>query len=182
MKILHINACVRENSRTKRLAQEILKDKSGDIVEIELEKLNLKPLNQERLKKRDTLIANGKLDDEMFDFAREFAQADEIVISAPFWDLSFPSLLKIYMENVSVSGITFRYDNGRPVGLCKAKSLTYVTTSGGKIFEDFGYSYVKSLATNFYGIKDVVSYRVENTDVKCLNCEEVLNEEISIVK
>lgn len=182
MSILFINACVRGNSRTHVLASKIVKDKGKKVEEIVLEKLNLKPLDKKRLEKRDFLIQNGKFNDDFFQLANQFKNAEEIVIAAPFWDLGFPSLLKIYLENVTVSGITFSYDNGRPVGLCKAKKLTYITTSGGKIFQDFGYSYVKALALNFYGIKDVECYRVENLDVKCVQAKDVLNEDIILIK
>lgn len=45
----------------------------------------------------------------MFKYAHEFANADLIVIAAPFWDLSIPALLKVYIENIAVDGITFEY-------------------------------------------------------------------------
>jgi len=38
----------------------------------------------------DALIAAGSFDDPMFALARQFAAADEVVIAAPLWDLSFP--------------------------------------------------------------------------------------------
>ena len=41
--------------------------------------------------------------------------ADTIVIAAPFWDFSFPAALKIYIENIYVTGIVSRYgSDGRP--------------------------------------------------------------------
>lgn len=178
MKVLYIDGCVREDSRTKIIAQKYLDGLKGEVEVVCLESINMQPLNGERLCKRDYLIEKGDFSNDIFNLANQFAIADEIVISAPFWDLSFPSLLKIYLENITVSGITFYYDNGRPIGLCKAKKLTYITTSGGPIFEDFGYSYVKALAKNFYGIKQTKCYRAENLDVKCVTKEYVLNEKI----
>ena len=119
----------------------------------------------------------------MFYYAKQFAEADEIVIAAPFWDLSFPAMLKIYMEQITVSGITFEYINGRPSGLCKANRLTYITTSGGPIFADFGYEYIKALAKNFYGISETKAYRAMNLDVKMIAAEDVLTKaEISVVE
>ena len=150
--ILFVNACVRKESRTLVLAKDILSKMQGEITEIDLAKENLVPLNRTVLEERERLLASGEMDAQTFKYAKQFANADEIVIAAPFWDLSFPSILKIYMEQVTVAGITFEYKNGIPSGLCKAKRLVYVTTSGGEIFCDFGYSYIKTLATNFYGI------------------------------
>ena len=91
--------------------------------------------------------------------------------------------MKIYLEQITVSGITFEYIDGRPCGLCKAKSLTYVTTSGGPIFDDFGYTYVKSLAQKFYGIEKTEAVRAMNLDVEMISPEEVLEKaEISVIE
>lgn len=66
----------------------------------------------------------------MFDIGKDFAEADEIVIGAPYWDLSFPAALKIYIEHAAVMGVTFHYtEEGRCEGLCRAKHLTYITTA-----------------------------------------------------
>ncbi len=183
MPILFINACVRENSRTLVLAKNILSKMSGEVTEVNLNQENIVPLNRELLEKRENLISNKNMDDPMFYYAKQFAEADEILIAAPFWDLSFPGILKAYMEQITVSGITFEYVSGRPHGLCKAKSLKYVTTSGGPIFADFGYEYIKALAKNFYGISETKAYRAMNLDVNMIAAEDVLTKaEISEIE
>lgn len=180
-KILFINACVREKSRTLALAREIMKSQGGEVTEVKLEAENIRPLDGELLAKREELIARGEWDAPMFRRAREFSEADDIIIAAPFWDLGFPSLLKIYLEAVTIPGIAFKYTKGVPSGLCRAKSLKYVTTSGGRIFQDFGYSYVKALAEGFYGIEDISCYCVQNLDAECVPTEELL-ERLTIIK
>ena len=183
MSILFINACVRENSRTLVLAKNILSKMSGEVTEVNLNQENIVPLNRELLEKRENLISNKNMDDPMFYYAKQFAEADEILIAAPYWDLSFPGILKAYMEQITVSGITFEYLSGRPHGLCKAKSLKYVTTSGGPIFADFGYEYIKALAKNFYGISETKAYRAMNLDVDMIAAEDVLTKaEISVIE
>ena len=183
MSILFINACVRENSRTLVLAKSVMKDMVGEITEVKLNLEDIEPLNGELLKKRESLIHAGRYEDPIFHYAKQFAMADEIIIAAPFWDLSFPAKLKIYFELITVSGLTFKYINGRPEGLCKAKSLTYVTTSGGPIFADFGYTYVKTLARDFYGINKTKAYRATNLDVDMISAEDVLTKAtISVVE
>ena len=52
-KILFINACVRERSRTLSLAQYILDKLNGGICEINLEQENLKPIDGNVLEKRE---------------------------------------------------------------------------------------------------------------------------------
>lgn len=174
MKILFINACVRDESRTLFYAREYLKNLSGDITELNLQEEKISPLDNELLKKRDRLIAENKLSDDMLKYARQFAEADEIIIAAPYWDLGFPALLKIYFENITVSGITFTYEKNIPKGLCKAKSLTYITTAGGRIYADFGYNYIKMLAQSMYGIKNTKCIYAENLDVECIPAEKVM--------
>jgi FMN-dependent NADH-azoreductase len=174
---------MRGNSRTLVLAKNVLKNMIGEIIELKLDLHNIEPLSAELLEKREGLISGGKLDDPMFSYAKQFADADEIVIAAPFWDMSFPAKLKIYLEQITVSGITFKYINGRPSGLCKAKKLTYVTTSGGPVFDDFGYAYVKTLAQKFYGIEKTVAVRAMNLDVDMIPAEELLEKAtISVVE
>ena len=174
--ILFINACVRKESRTKRLADYLLNKLDGEIKEINLEKENIQPLTRETLDLRTNLIGAKDFDNPMFDYAKDFAKADTIVIAAPFWDLSFPASLKCYIEAINVLGLTFGYSSeGVPYGLCKAKKLYYITTSGGKIFNsEFGFGYIKSLCENFYGIKDVVLIKAEELDIIGADVENIL--------
>ena len=94
--LLFINACVRgKDSRTLALCERLLtsikeanqKDMAFKIEEIRLSTENLIPLNYERLQRRDELLANGIYEDSMFDYANAMAQADMIVIAAPYWDI-----------------------------------------------------------------------------------------------
>lgn len=176
-KILFINSCIRENSRTKELAECVLDNISGNIHRIELSDENLKPLNAELLVKREKLSEKRDFSDKMFNCAKDFADADIIIIAAPYWDLTFPAVLKIYLEQISVSGITFRYINGIPHGLCRAKKLIYVTTSGGKIDYNFGFDYINTLARKFYGIEKVLLFKAENLDIDGSNVTEILEAE-----
>ena len=89
MSILFINACVRKNSRTLVLARNMMKDLIGEITELNLNMEDIAPLNTELLEKRDGLLKEGKLDDPMFRYARQFADADAIVIAAPFWQRNY---------------------------------------------------------------------------------------------
>ena len=164
-KILFVNACVRENSRTLDIAKIVLEKLNNAYTEVNLQKTDLKPLNRESLEKREELVLQGDFSDKMFSLAKDFAAADKIVIAAPYWDLAFPALLKIYLEQITVSGITFRYAKGVPQGLCRAKRLIYVTTAGGIIYDNFGFEYVKALAQKLYGIDEVLFFKAENLDI-----------------
>ena len=166
-KILFINACVRPCSRTLELAETLLQKLKGDIQEIKLYETHLPALDLNGMEKRDRASQNNDFSDPLFSAAKQFAAADIIVIAAPYWDLMFPAALKTYLENITVAGVTFRYsEEGRPQSLCNAKALHYVTTSGGFIGQnDFGFSYVKALAQNFFGINEVNRYAAEGLDI-----------------
>ncbi len=107
--ILFIDACVRSDSRTRRLAEALLTKLNEEAVHVCLEDIPFGVTDESYLKKRDDLISKGFFDDEMFDLARQFAGADTVVIAAPYWDLSFPARLKQYIEAVNVPGGTFLY-------------------------------------------------------------------------
>ena len=171
MNILFINACLRPDSRTKILADAVLahikSKESADITEINLAENPVAPLSAHTLMERGELLSAKKFDDSSFDYARQFAAADEIVIATPFWDLSFPAALKAYLEAINVSGITFKYSKeGQIIGLCKAGRLIYITTAGGKIPpENCGFGYIKSLCERLYGINNLVFIKAEGLDI-----------------
>ena len=174
-KILFVNACVRENSRTLDIAKIVLEKLNNAYTEVNLQKTDLKPLNRESLDIREKLILQDDFSDTMFSLAKDFAAADEIVIAAPYWDLAFPALLKIYLEQITVSEITFRYAKGVPQGLCRAKRLIYVTTAGGIIYDNLGFEYVKALAQKIYGIGEVLFFKAENLDIDGNDATELID-------
>ena len=180
--ILFVNACVRKESRTLGLAETLLSRLAethpewGTVDRLDLDANGPMPLSGATLAERDAVRERGDLDDPMLAYARELARADAVVIAAPYWDLSFPALLKSYLEAVNVGGITFDYDEtGVPVGLCKAEVLYYVTTAGGRIFDDaFGYGYVETLAKSFWGISETKCFKAEMLDVAGSDVEGIL--------
>ncbi len=174
--LLYIDACVRENSRTRRLSDRLLKTLKEPCVQLKLAQQTFPVVDEAFLMKRDRLVAEGRFEDPVFDLARQFAQADGIVIAAPFWDLSFPAVLKTYLEHINVVGITFRYTpEGVPEGLCRAKWLYYVTTAGGDFLpEQYGYGYVEALAKRYYGIENTAMISATGFDIDGAQVEEIL--------
>lgn len=174
--ILYVNCCPRDESRTDRLARKLL-DKLGDYEEVNLENEHLIPMTKARLEYRMQLINQNNYSDPMFDYAKQFSAADIIVIAAPFWDLSFPAALKVYIENIYVTGIVSKYGaDGRPVGLCKAKKLYYVTTAGGPYDGRYSYDYMQDLAQNYFGIDETMLIQAEMLDIFGNDPEKILAE------
>lgn len=178
MNILFINCCVRKQSRTYRLAQHFLSRCSGEITEVNPVKEEIRGLDEETLHIRDHALYENDLNHPVLKWAVQFAKADMAVIAAPYWDLSFPSSLKTYIERINCVGVTFAYDEtGRPYGMCNAKKLVYITTAGGQIIDAaFGYGYIKALCANFYEIPETVCFKAENLDMPDVDIEAVLKQ------
>ena len=173
---LLIKAFVRPESRTMRLARRVLEHLGGDVTELDLQCEGLRSLTAETLRERDNILLRGTLDDPALRYARQFAAAEQIVVAAPYWDLSFPAAVKTFFEHVTVTGVTFSYgEDGRPVGHCKAKRLYYVMTAGGPILPpNHGFAYVRDLANMFYGIPETVLFSAELLDVIGADVEKTL--------
>ncbi|MBE7016742.1 MAG: ACP phosphodiesterase [Ruminococcaceae bacterium] len=176
-KILFINACVRPESRTYELAKFALKYLKGSVEELRLIDEELPPYTNEMLLMRDKLISEGEINHPLLRYARQFAEADTIVIAAPYWDLIFPATLRLYFEHITVTGLTFRYTaQGFPESLCKAKRMIYITTAGGPVFANFGYDYCKTMAEAYFGIEDCCCFMAENLDIDGADVTAILND------
>ncbi len=174
--ILYIDACARENSRTRLLADHLASRLGEKPERVVLYDKNIITLDGKAVDFRAEKCTAGDFDDEIFANAKQFASADTVILAAPFWDLSFPAVLKKYIESVCVTGVTFRYlENGMPQGLCRAKKLYYVTTAGGPIFnESYGYGYIKDLAQLMFGIPETVMFKAENLDIVGADVDAIL--------
>lgn len=183
MKFLFVNACLRgDNSRTLELCTDYIekfkKAKAGEdwsFEEVDLNSTEILPLNKERELKREETAKAKQFDDPEFALAKQLMGAEHILIGAPYWDLSFPAKLKIYLERCSVTGLTFIYSpEGIPEGQCKAKNLSYVTTSGSAIGEfNFGYDYIKGLCALF-GIEKTHFASAEELDIIGKDVQKIL--------
>ena len=167
-KLVFINACIRgQDSRTLSLAQPILAalEENYAITQIDLTETSLMPVTAPLFRERGNGIspeddANGRL----------VAEADRIVIAAPFWDMSFPSVLKAFIEHISVPELTFcNNPDGTTRGNCKAEKLLYITTRGMEIETgsnlDQGTSYLKALGW-LWGFGEVITVAAWGMDVQ----------------
>ena len=176
--LLYIDGTVRSESRTKELADYLAAKIGGNIEYLRLSEENILPMDLKTLCEREKLCQNKDFDDPYFKYAVQLASADEIILAAPYWDLSFPSAVKAYLERVCIVGLTFYYSNqGIPVGMCKGKKLYYVTTAGGTITDEaYGFGYVKALAQGMFGIDDVLMIKAENLDVFGSDVSKIMSE------
>ena len=184
MRLLFVNCCIRgEESRTLRLcraALEELQEKYEDLTveELILDQEDILPLNSTRLAARHELEKQNDFTDPMFRYAHQFAAADLVLMGAPYWEFQFPAMLRCYLENISVCGVTFIYtEEGIPQGLGKVQKLLYVTTAGGPIEgRNCGFDYVKTLCGDMMSVPAFEFAAAENLDVWGVDVEAILNE------
>jgi len=181
-KVLFVDCCIRrEDSRSKQLADHFI----GEIVktgEYEVETLclmdeNLSYFSEGFFLQREKLLAEGNLSHPRFRYAHQFAEADKIVIAAPFWDLSFPALLKVYIENLCVDSITFHTDEHGLHGLCKADHMVFLTARGAFYTDtplEQGSRYLEQMA-GFFGIEKYDCVAAEGLDIGAWPVEELMD-------
>lgn len=163
-----IDACVRQDdSRTLRIAEPVLEalcPRFDNVYRYNLPKMRgLAPITPKSFAERGA----GKIPAWAVKAARRIASADAIVIAAPFWDMGIPAVLKCFLEQVSLFGITFD-DNGKTcVGLCKGAPVLFITTRGmdirtGSVREQAS-PYLKALAS-LWGLGKVTTIAAPNLD------------------
>ena len=181
--ILFVDACMRGpgHSRTLRLCQRFLSEYTAlhpdcQVTHRDLTGAALPVMTAQLARQRDELAAAGA-DHPLLAPARELAGASLVVVGAPYWDLFFPAALKVYLEWASVLGVTFRYtEDGRQIGLSRAKALVYLTTAGGPLEgQNFGFDYLRGLA-GMFGIPASRCVAAENLDVWGTDVEQMLRQ------
>ena len=166
-KLVVIDACVRqEMSRTWRIAEPII-DALTHRYETTVYHLpmmeGIVPLTPQAFQER----CEGKIPQWVIDCARAMAAADRILIAAPFWDMSFPAVLKAFFEQTSLYDITFADNGERCVGLCKGEKVLYITTRGMDIStgdpREQATPYLKALSS-LWGLGEIVTVSAQNMD------------------
>lgn len=182
VKVLFVNACVRgKASRTLELAQVFLDTlrrelPDAKVIEQDLTAMGLCSVDMETLGHKEALCDQYAWHDPLFAPAVTFQQADAVVIAAPYWDMSFPSILKVWVENMYVRNLTFKYVNDQPVGLCIGKEAVYITTAGSHIGEhDWGTQYIRDVM-QMLGISLFSSVKAEALDVEGSDVEKIMRD------
>lgn len=96
----------------------------------------------------------------------ELKDADVLVIGAPIYNFSVPSVLKAWIDMVARARLTFRYTDTGPEGLLQGKKAYVVVPSGGVPVGsevDFATPYLRH-ALAFLGITDVEFIGAQGAD------------------
>ena len=177
-KLLFIDACIRgDQSRTRGIALPIVAVLSTkyEVETIDLTTMDISPLSPKTYTER----TEGNTPAWALESARKIAEADRIVIAAPFWDMSFPAGLKAFFEQTSLYGVTFDDNGKRCIGLCKCKKVLYITTRGMDIPtgdpREQATPYIKALSY-LWGLGEVTTIAAWNMDY---STPEQIEEKIS---
>ena len=181
--VLFVDCCIRRgDSNTKTLAESFLSTLPQDctVTRLDLMAEELPYFKDSYFAQRETLLAENRREHPRFRYAHQFAQADLIVIAAPFWDLSFPALLKVYIEQISVDGITFGSTADGLRGLCRASDMIFLTTRGGFYTGsamEMGSRYLDALH-DFFGIGRYACIAADGMNVAGFDAEASLQRAI----
>ncbi len=110
--------------------------------------------NERTKEMNDSLEIGNKL-------IREIIEADIIIIGAPMWNLSIPSVLKAYIDQIVRVGVTFKYGENGPEGLISGNKKLIIVSSRGGVYSSEPYKawdHQETLIQNifyFLGIKNI---------------------------
>lgn len=181
--LLWINACVRgRHSRTLELTKVYLNQrKEREQVTIIERNLSEEPLECMTATSFDK--ETGEQKSASTKWAEEFASADEIILSAPYWEFLFPAVVNCYFERVSMVGQTFCYTDTGSVGLCKASHFHYIYTAGDHLQEEdkLNERYLEKL-TKLYGIKNFSVIMADGLDIQGNHGEQIVADLCATIK
>ncbi|MBS4220925.1 FMN-dependent NADH-azoreductase [Bacillus sp. FJAT-49711] len=117
----------------------------------------------------------------MDELTSQFLEADKLIFATPFWNLSYPPMLKAYIDTICIAGKTFHYTENGPVGLVPEKPLLLIEARGGIYSEgpaaemENSYRYFKTIM-GFMGLKNFTPVIAEGLDIDPNQTESILVE------
>lgn len=186
-KVLYIKANIKNEgeSRTFKVSDSFVEEYKKNNPEDEIITLDLYKENIDFLRHDDLGKIFGPKDEEskknpILKYAYQFAEADKYIIAAPMWNLSFPAILKAYIDYVSVTGITFKYTAEGPVGLLNNKKAVHIVSRGGDYENapyEMGDRYLRTIL-GFFGIREIETIAVDGLDVMGVDVQAKVEEGI----
>lgn len=169
------NAKPEEQSRTYKVSEQFVEayksaHPSDTIVTLDLYKEGINFLASDDLKLISVSEYGQNREHPILKYAYQFAEADKYVIAEPMWNLSIPAILKAYIDYICITGITFKYTESGPVGMCQGKKAINIVARGGSYSDgggqdfEMGDRYLRTLFS-FLGITDFRTIVLEMLDV-----------------
>lgn len=192
-KILYIKANAKPEgvSRTFKISDSFVqeykeKNANDEIITLDLYKEGINFLTEEGINLHVPKPGEGK-NHPILKYAYQFAEADKYIIAAPLWNLSIPAILKAYIDYICVTGITFKYTEQGPVGMCQGRKAVHIVARGGAYSEgpfaayEMGDRYLRTIF-GFLGITDFTTIAAEKLDVMGEDVEAIMKSAIEKAK
>ncbi len=150
------------------------------VEELDLYATKLPTLKHGYLDGRSTLVGADKIlemtafeQEEIAQIVRlcdQFVSADGYILAAPMWSLSFPAVVKQYLDCILMSGKTIGFQDDKPYGLLNDRNRCFVYVQASGMALPFllrpvlnkGMNYVENIM-RFIGISEVHSLLVDST-------------------
>lgn len=162
MIILHIDSSINaiEQSASRTLSAKLVQHLIKKYADAKVEYLDL---IAEKIPAIDGSFFTVKPEENKF--LQQFLKADVIVIGAPMYNFGVPSQLKSWFDQIAIAGQTFKFVDGKPVGLATGKKVFIISTRGGvynneKEIMDHQEPFLKTIF-GFMGICDATIIRAE---------------------
>lgn len=109
----------------------------------------------------------------------QFISANKFVFVTPFWNFSYPPVMKAYLDAVSVAGKSFEYsDEGQPIGLLTDKKALHIQARGGLYSEsptaelEMGDRHIQVMM-NFFGVPSFEGLYIEGHNKVPAKAQEI---------
>jgi len=112
------------------------------------------------------------------ELSEQFIGADKYVFVTPFWNFSFPPVMKAYLDAVAVAGKTFKYTEQGPVGLLTDKKVLHIQARGGYYSEgpaaamEMGHRYIE-IMMQFFGVPSIQGLFIEGHNAQPEKAQEI---------
>lgn len=113
------------------------------------------------------------------ELSEQFINADKYIFVTPFWNFSYPPVMKAYLDAVSVAGKSFKYtEDGVPVGLLNNKKAVHIQARGGFYSEapfsdlEMGNRHIQ-IMMSFFGVPSFEEIVVEGHNKDVDNAESI---------
>lgn len=123
---------------------------------------------------------------QMVRLCDQFVSASVYVVASPMWSMSFPAILKDYIDCIIQANKTITFHEDKPEGLLndRPRTFIYVQSSGANIpwvmkpAMDKGLNYVEDII-KFIGISKFYEFLVDGTGTTEVEKEDAINKAVS---
>ncbi len=169
----------------------LAKNTDYELEELDLYKEDIPELNYRLLKSRAELVSGAEYEvlsqkdkkavDRVNELCDQFISADIYVIATPMWNVSFPSILKRYVDCIIINNKVIKVSPEEVIGLLddKKRDMVYIQSSGGVYPKIFGGKFNHGVdyfhdTFKFLGINKFEKILVQGVDVPDIGRDEAI--------